>query len=204
MDTLKTSDNGEAISNQEKADTLNKYFSSIFTQEDLNNIPSFPEVFKGTPITVFQVSEDDVYDKLNNIDVNKSAGPDGWHPRFFKEAAFELTKPLSILFQKSLDTSIIPSMWKTADVVPVFKKGDQKLPSNYRPISLTPVICKILESLIRDKLFDYLFRNTLLSIQQHGFVPKRSCVTQLLTALQYWTASLEKGTPVDVIYVLRL
>ena len=63
------------------------------------------------------------------------------------------------------------------------------------------MVCKILESVIRDKLFEYLFRKNLLTNQptsEHGFVPKRSCVTQLLTALQYWTDSLEKGIPVDI------
>ena len=196
-----TSDDGEAISNQEKTDTLNGYFSSVFTQEDLNNIPSFPDVFKGTPMIDLQVSEDDIYNKLCNLGVNKSPGPDGWHPCFFKEAAFELTRPLSILFQKSLDTSSLLSMWKIANVVLVFKKGYRKLPSNYRPIGLTSVVCKILKSVIRDKLFEYLFRNNLLTNQQHGFVLKRSCVTQLLTTLQYWTDSLEKGTPMDVVYL---
>ena len=58
MDTLRTSDGGEAISNLDKA---NEYFSSVFTQEDLNNIPFFPDVFKGTPITDIPVSEDDIY-----------------------------------------------------------------------------------------------------------------------------------------------
>ena len=114
-------------------------------------------------MTDLQVSEDDIYNKLCNLGVNKSPGPDGWHPCFFKEAAFELTRPLSILFQKSLDTSSLLSMWKIANVVLVFKKGDRKLPSNYRPISLTSVVCKILKSVMRDKLFEYLFRNNLLT-----------------------------------------
>ena len=86
-------------------------------------------------------------------------------------------------------------------MAPVFKKGDCKLPSNYRLISLTPLICKILESMIRDKMFDYLFRNNLLADEQRGFLPRRSCVTQLLTALHYWTESLEKGVPDDVLYL---
>jgi len=64
----------------------------------------------------------------------------------FSKRAFELTKPLSVLFQKSLD----------ADVVPVFKEGNRKLPSNYRPINLTPVICKVLELVIRNKVFEHL------------------------------------------------
>ena len=96
---------------------------------------------------------------------------------FFKEAALELSIPLAALFQKSLDTGIVPNDWKLADVAPVFKKGNRKLPSNYRPISLTPQICKVLESVIRDKMFDYLFRNNLLVNEQHGFMPRRSCVS---------------------------
>ena len=86
-------------------------------------------------------------------------------------------------------------------MAPVFKKGDRKLPSNYRPISLTPLICKVLESVIRDKMFDYLFRNNLLANEQHSFMPRRSCVIQLLTALHYWTESLKKFVPVDVLYL---
>ena len=112
-----------------------------------------------------------------------------------------MTKLLTFLFQKSLDTGEIPNTWKTANVLPAFKKGDRKLPSNYRPISLTPVICKLLESVIRDKVFDYLLRNNLLTNQHHGLVLRRSSVTQLLIALNYWTESLEQGVPVDVIYL---
>ena len=62
-----------------------------------------------------------------------------------------------MLFQKSLDAGELPAVWKVADVIPVFKKGDRNLPSNYRPINLTLVICKVLESVIRDKVFEYLF-----------------------------------------------
>jgi len=63
-----------------------------------------------------QISEDDVYDQLCHLNVNKSPGPDGWHSGFFKEAAAELVKPLTV--QKSLDTSTLPNMWKIADIVP--------------------------------------------------------------------------------------
>ena len=82
-------------------------------------------------MTDIHISEDDAYEKLCSLDISKSSGPDGWHPRFFKEAALELTKLLSVLFQKSLDAGELPAVWKVADVIPVFKKGDRKLPSNY-------------------------------------------------------------------------
>jgi len=106
VDTLKTSDNEEAVSNQDKADVLNKYFGSVFTQEDVRNMPSFPDVFKDVPISDIHISDKDIYNKLCHLDANKSPGPDGWHPRFFKEAALELSKTLAVLFQKSLDTGI--------------------------------------------------------------------------------------------------
>ena len=63
----------------------------FFTQEDLRNTPSLPDV----PMADIQISDNDIYDKLCHLDANKSPGPDGWHPRFFKEAALELSKPLA-------------------------------------------------------------------------------------------------------------
>jgi len=82
-------------------------------------------MFEGIPMTDIHTSEDNVYDKLCSLDIEKSSGPDDWHPRFFKEASFKLTKPLSVLFQKTLDTGELPTVWRVADVVPVFKKGER-------------------------------------------------------------------------------
>ena len=81
---------------------------SGFTQEDVRHMPSLPDVFNDVPMADIQISDNDIYDKLCQLDANKSPGPDGWHPRFFKEAALELSKPLAVLFQKFLDTGIVP------------------------------------------------------------------------------------------------
>ena len=105
--------------------------------------------------------------------MSKSPGPDEWHPRFLKESAAQLVVPLQVLFRKFLDYGFIPDQWKTANVIPIFKKGNRKSPSNYRPISLTSVTCKVFESLIRDAIMDYLLANRLLSKEQHGFMPCR-------------------------------
>ena len=79
--------------------------------------------------------------------------------------------------------------------------GSRKSPSNYRPISLTSVTCKVFKSLLHDAIMDYLLANRLLSKEQHGFMPGRSCVTQLLTAMEGWTTVLQDGIPIDVVYL---
>ena len=112
-----------------------------------------------------------------------------------------LAVPLAHLYRRSLDTGLLPQDWTVARVVPIYKKGDRQSPSNYRPISLTAVPCKILESLIRDQMLSHLTEQRLLSEHQHGFRPKRSCSTQLLEVLDAWTRELECGNPVDVVYL---
>jgi hypothetical protein len=143
----------------------------------------------------------DVMKKLKTLNPGKSPGPDGLHPRVLKELADALAEPLALLFNKSLSEGKLPSMWKDADVTPLFKKGDKSKTNNYRPVSLTSVVCKIMESIIRDHVIEHLHVNNCLSQCQHGFIAKRSCVTNLLAALDKWTDSLDEGAPVDVVYL---
>ena len=84
------------------------------------------------------------------------------------------------MYRESLDTGILPEDWTSANVVPIYKKGSKDDPSNYRPVSLTPVPCKVLEAIIRDRLMEHLQTEGLIAEAQHGFRPGRSCVTQLL------------------------
>jgi len=82
----------------------------------------------------------------------------------------------------------------------VFKKGVSLDPGNYRPISLTSIVCKVFESIVREDIIKHLTSNNLLSDSQHGFLPKRSCTTQHLAAVEYWTNKIQQGQPVDVLY----
>ena len=79
----------------------------------------------------------------------------------------------------------IPGEWKLANVTPGFKKGSKTKANNYRPISLTSLI-KILESMIRARIMQYLTDNAIVTHYQHGFVPKKSCFTNLLKTLEAW------------------
>ena len=86
-------------------------------------------------------------------------------------------------------------------MIPILKKGNKECASNYRPISLTSVVCKMLEAILRDRIMAHLEANSLLSPHQHGFRPSRSCATQLLEALDSWTRAIEEGEPTDAIYL---
>ena len=86
-------------------------------------------------------------------------------------------------------------------VTPIHKKGARNQVCNYRPISLTSIFSKFMESIIKDHLMSHLLTNNLLSAYQFGFIPGRSCTTQLLHVLDYFTQHLDNGNPVDVIYL---
>ena len=149
----------------------------------------------------FQILPSMVEKKLKNLKIDKAAGPDGLPPRLYKELATELSVPLAKIFNMSLKEGRIPSAWKIAHVVPIYKKGKKSQPGNYRPVSLTNVACKVMESLIREQMLEHLQVNKLFSQHQHGFVSGRSCSTNLLASLEYWTALLEENCHVDSIYL---
>ena len=187
--------------NKEKADTLNSFFCSVFTRENYEDIPTLQSIYDDTPLDDITLTEEIIKNKLLKLNPNKSPGPDGWHPRVFKEIADALTPPLLILLRKSLDEGSLPDDWKKGNITAIYKKGSKANPGNYRPISLTSIICKLLEAIIRDAIVTHMSVNNLFCDQQHGFVPGRSCITQLLTTFEIWTQAVENGNPVDVIYL---
>ena len=197
-------ENGDFTNNEEQiCSILNNFFASVFTKEDLSNIPMVPAVqnYNNNTLNGFSIAESDVSKCIDKLKVTKSPGPDMISPRVLKEAKSELVKPLTVIFNKSLQSGLIPCEWKLANVTPIFKKGSKSLPSNYRPISLTSVACKMLETIIRDKLVKHLEGNSLLNNTQHGFRNKRSCLTNLLDFLYDILNQYDESKAVDIIYL---
>ena len=122
------------------------------------------------------------------------------HPRILKELAHKIAYPLAIIFRQSLNLGVLPDDWRRANITPVHKKGKKKVVANYRPISITSVVCKLFESIVRDHVMKHFLSNNLLSNRQYGFIPGRSTVLQLLKMLDDWTLKLEYGGQIDVIY----
>ena len=118
-----------------------------------------------------------------------------------KECAAELAPSITQLFNFSLAHGKLPSVWKSANVVPNHKSGERTLAENYRPVSLTSILVKSLERIVHKHVVKFLTHHRLLSESQHGFREARSCVTQLLQLLHSWYSSLEKGDSVDVFFL---
>ena len=116
------------------------------------------------------ITEQDMERALNSLKINKSPGPDGLHPRILKELSSELSRPLTLLFNKTMFSGMIPSSWKVAEVRPIFKKGSKTSPGNYRPVSLTSIICELFESFVRSALDRHLVSNSYLSVEQYFVV----------------------------------
>ena len=193
----RNSDGQLTESNLKTAKCLNAYFSTVFI-EDSNYCPPRP-AWGCEGLSSFSMEEENIVQILKELKTDKAAGPDGTLPMVLFETSDQITKPLKILFNKSLENVEVPSDWKRATVVPIFKKGGKDLSQNYRQVSLTCIICKILERLIRDKMMEFLTSN-MLSDKQFGVVPGRSCTLQLLVCVEQWSKQFDLGTGVDTVY----
>jgi len=103
------------------------------------------------------------------LNASMSPGPDNRHPHLLKHCAELQAFLLTCIFRKSFKDSCLPDDWRTATVIPLFKKGSKLDTGNYRPVSLTCVSCKIMESVIRDYIAEQLHNSGSMSRNQHGF-----------------------------------
>jgi Reverse transcriptase (RNA-dependent DNA polymerase) len=185
---------------REKAEMLNKYLASVFTLDDgvSQDLPSRVAIGEGLSSITFTSSK--VFFKLNKLKTGTACGPDGVQAVLLKNASSSLSFSLAQLYQ-FLFSSSVPKEWKLASVTPIFKKGKPCDVSNYRPISLTSVCCKVMESIIKDELLKYLLSKNLITRHQHGFLARRSTGTQLIDCLNEWTLNIENKQSLDVVYI---
>ena len=121
--------------------------------------------------------------KIKKMKDNKSPGVDGIPPKLLKEIVEQISTPAE------------------ANITPLFKKGSRNKPANYRPVSLTSVVCKLFETLIRDHMVEFLVKHKLIDTSQHGFLKTRPCLIFLLCFLEEITKWVDDGSPVDVVYL---
>ena len=143
------------------ANTMNNYFSSVFTIEQLNNVPQLGH-YEGNILDTFNFSIQGVQEKLQHLNIYKSTGPDTLQTLILRALEDKLARPLTHIFNNSVETGIIPEDWKSANVTAIHKKETRQEPGNYRPISLTSVFCKTMERLVKGRLITHLEMNNLI------------------------------------------
>jgi len=144
-------------------------------------------------LTNLAISVEGVQQLLSNIIPHKSSGPDQIPGRLLKLMAHEFAPSLSVIYQASLEQGVLPQDWRNALIVPIFKKGCRLQLSNYRPISLTCIVCKILEHIISTNMYQHLEDNHIICRQQHGFHKRRSCETQLISTIHDFATTLNNS-----------
>ena len=201
---LKSPEGQLVSSGEEMSGVLNDYFLTVFTHENKDIMPDCEPHFSGvssdrlTDISITQMIVKDEIDRLKRF---KSPGPDEVYPRVLKESRDVISEPLANIFRNSLDLEVVPLMWRQANVVPIHKKGDKSLMSNYRPVSLTSIVGKIMETLIAGAIRKHLDKYNLIKDSQHGFMKGRSCLTNLLSFYRSVYEAADNGDSYDIVYL---
>ena len=183
---------------RDKANILQDQFCSVYTKEPIGELPYFAS--RTNKIFEMDLTVEMVRKEISLLNNNKALGPDELHPRMLKELVDYVATPIFIIMTKSLVDGCVPEDWRLAHVTAIYKKGPKNIAENYRPISLTSIVCRMMEKIIKNQIMKHLLDENLLSKKQHGFIKKRSTVTQLLNFLDTCTDSLAAGDVVDVIY----
>ena len=180
---------------KDQANMFNTFFEEQFSDSSSYNINI---AFENDHMNDIDFSMRKIRQILKNINVNKSPGPDGIHGKVLKNCRESLVYPLSQIFRVSYNIGQIPAEWKLGNVVPIHKKGPKADVENYRPISLTSLVMKVFERIVKDELMTRTRHK--LNENQHGFMPHKSCTTQMLTFVDSLSLSINENVRTDVIY----
>lgn len=194
---------GEPVHDEfEMAEMFNAQYASVFTHDNHNPL-HFPQKSDNClSESQFLITRDAIVDSIRKMKAKTSAGPDGIPNIFYKRCRKQVAVPLEMIYSKSIVSETLPSEWKNAIVVPIYKgKGDKCKAINYRPVSLTCVGCRILERIINDHITNFLNENELMHKTQYGFERNKSTVTQMVECMDDWTKAMDSRIPVDVIYI---
>ncbi len=181
-----------------QSEILNDQFVSVFTKEDMSSIPS-----KGTSpypdLPHITITGNGVNKRLWHLNPQKASGPDSIQTRILKVIAHQISPALTILFQTPINQGTRPADWKSAFIVPLFKKGNRSQASNYHPISLIYIVCKSLEHIIHTNIISHMDWLGILHDAQHGFRKCHSSESELLLSINDLGKGVDDGQQIDAI-----
>ena len=201
----------EICSNSEIANAMNEYFCTIGAglakniEETANPLQSGHFlIHSSTPNFRFKfIIVQDIWVAMAKSTNSRSFGTDTISRYFLKLAIPLLENSMAILFNTSLETSIFPDLWKTARVARIYKEGDKSEKSNYRPLSVLPVIPRLFERLVYNQLYQHLKSNNLLANEKSGISTVHSTLMCLLKNTDDWYSGLGNGQLVGLVLIDR-
>ena len=201
----KTIDNPSEISSE-----FNKFFVSVASKIKEPVVPSNfdrlrtfcnEKLTENTSFSIPTLGHEKVEKYLKNIDITKATGVDTIGPRLLKLAAPYISESLTFICNQSIVKSVFPKKWKEGKVTPLHKNGAKDDTNNYRPISVLPVVSKLLEKHVHDSLMAYLSSNSLLHSTQSGFRPNHSCETSLLQMINKWLDAINSSQMIGMVMI---
>ena len=201
----KTIDNPSEISTE-----FNKFFVSVASKIKEPVVPSNfdrlrtfcnEKLTENTSFSIPTLGHEKVEKYLKNIDITKATGVDTIGPRLLKLAAPYISESLTFICNQSIVKSVFPKKWKEGKVTPLHKNGAKDDTNNYRPISVLPVVSKLLEKHVHDSLMAYLSSNSLLHSTQSGFRPNHSCETSLLQMINKWLDAINSSQMIGMVMI---
>ena len=198
--------NGDPIDDT-AAEALRKTYEKAFSKPKKEAEIKDPEQFFADSDTEIKIENipfdrEDIKDSINQLSPNASPGPDGVPAIMMKKCRDSLIDPLLILWSKSMESGVIPEIFRTAHVTPILKPGAAKAkPVSYRPVSLTSHLIKTFERIVKKYLQGHLEYHMKILHAQHGFRQRRSCLSQLLDHYEYILKGLEEGMNVEAVYL---
>lgn len=208
IDSLKDS-NQTVFDKQRISDNMNEFFCSVgkklAADIDVTSNPLLSGEYNindgEKTFNMRAINEEDIQKAMAKIKLKKSFGNDNVSGYFLKIAFPVISSSLVQIFNVSIETSTFPDAWKIARVTPIYKEGEKSEKSNYRPISVLPVISRLFEKLIFDQLYQYMNENGFLSPDQSGFRALHSTITCLLKCTDDWYNGMDKGILTGMIFI---
>ncbi len=198
---LTRTDGSFASSDDDKCSLLNDYFSKQCSVNSSNvQLPVFSYI-TDQRLNNINLTPDNILKILRNLDVSKATGPDGISNRILRAISQGLHVHLCKFLNFSLSHGVFPAIWKISNVIPIYKKGESNLVSNYRPISLLSCTSKVLEKAVNEQLNAYLRDNKLLSDKQSGFTQGDSTVNRLIDITNRILKTLDGGSEVRGVFL---
>ena len=201
----KTIDNPSEISSE-----FNKFFVSVASKIKEPILPSNfgrlslccdKKLAENTSFSIPLLGCEKVEKYLKNIDITKATGADNIGPRLLKLAASYISESLTFICNQSIISYTFPEKWKEGKVTPLHKTGPKDDTNNYRPISVLPIVSKLLERHVHDSLMSYLSSNSLLHSTQSGFRPNHSCETSLLQMVNKWLDAINNSQMIGMLMI---